>query len=160
VWGHQVGTSNYVACRGFFNTTGTGSSRNNGVLHGLSDVKFADIKDGTSMTFAVGERGDEAAAANWCGPGGLGNGSNVTGSVRLKLNHPTSTIGFGSYHPGGANFVFCDGSVHFISETIHSDYAGVSGTATDTVFENNVSAMGVYQWLGVRSDRMPIPQAF
>lgn len=25
---------------------------------------------------------------------------------------------FNSYHPGGANFVFCDGSTHFISETI------------------------------------------
>jgi prepilin-type N-terminal cleavage/methylation domain-containing protein/prepilin-type processing-associated H-X9-DG protein len=152
---HNVGTSNYIACRGFFSTTGLGSNRNNGVLYGSSKTKFRDITDGSSNTIAVGERGADANAGNWCGPGGLGSGSNSTGSVRLKINHPTSTVGFTGLHPGGANFVFCDGSVHFLSETIDSDYAGVGGTASDTVFANNKDDMGVYQLLGVRDDGIP-----
>jgi prepilin-type processing-associated H-X9-DG protein len=50
------------------------------------------------------------------------------------------TDGFGSKHPGGAHFVFCDGSTAFLSESIDS--------AT--------SPPGVYQRLGDRSDGLII----
>ena len=50
------------------------------------------------------------------------------------------TDGFGSKHPGGAHFVFCDGSTAFLSENIDS--------AT--------SPPGVYQRLGDRSDGLVI----
>ena len=40
------------------------------------------------------------------------------------------TSGFKSYHPGGANFVMGDGSVHFLSESIdHQLYAGLGTRA-------------------------------
>ncbi|MCA9162013.1 MAG: DUF1559 domain-containing protein, partial [Planctomycetales bacterium] len=32
----------------------------------------------------------------------------------------SSDLCFGSYHPGGAQFVFVDGSTHFIPETVDS----------------------------------------
>lgn len=41
-----------------------------------------------------------------------------------------SVTNFASDHPGGANFLFCDGSVHFLSETIDmTNYRGLSTRA-------------------------------
>ena len=55
----------------------------------------------------------------------------VLGRVTLKINHPVSgahntcTESFSSTHPGGAFFAYVDGSVHFISEDIDFDNAGI-----------------------------------
>ena len=149
--------SNYICCRGFFSRDGVNSGNNmNGAMYGHSKVKFRDIQDGTSNTFAFGERSERRNSANWCGPGGLGNASNVAADVRRKLNHPSNNACFDSLHPGGANFGFCDGSVHFISETIESNPNGVGNTGSIGNFDNNVAGMGVYQHLGVIGDGIPI----
>ncbi|NDC54778.1 MAG: DUF1559 domain-containing protein [Planctomycetia bacterium] len=50
--------------------------------------------------------------------------------------------GFGSKHPGGANFVFCDGAVRFLSENIQS--------------ASPPSAPGLYQRLGDRADGLAV----
>jgi prepilin-type processing-associated H-X9-DG protein len=37
-------------------------------------------------------------------------------------------IGFGSYHPGGANFAFCDGSVKFLKSSTDLTILSALGT--------------------------------
>jgi prepilin-type N-terminal cleavage/methylation domain-containing protein/prepilin-type processing-associated H-X9-DG protein len=50
--------------------------------------------------------------------------------------------GFRSLHPGGANFLFADGSVHFLKQTINM------GTPT---YQAGRSNQGVYRMLGTRA---------
>ena len=86
----------------------------------------------------------------------------------------TCTEGFSSRHPNGANFTFCDGSVHFISDLIEFSNASLeyppSGTWPGYCFTKptkctdkypNTSAdlddFGVYQLLGIRNDNRPTP---
>ena len=110
-------------------------------------AKMAQIKDGTANVIAMGEilphKGDHhwngwmhfnslwtatTAPINWpivgigepgwnssTNPLGLDN-NNGTGCNGWR-NWQTSQ-GFKSEHPGGAQFVFCDGSVHHLAETM------------------------------------------
>ncbi len=165
----MVATANYTACRGFFSYRGATHQlkQNNGMMYGESAVRFRDVTDGTSNTFACGERTvlpvyvDEPRRwPSWCGPGGLGIGSTVSSCVSDKLNHPTNMHLFSSHHPGGGNFCFADGSVHFISETIRSDNAGLdsgdAGNHSDFVAAASQGLVGTYQLLGVRNDGQPV----
>ncbi len=118
-------------------------------------ANFADIKDGTSNTIAMGEIrwfcGDHHRGG-WMNPNALwtattapinfptcpgeGLGQSATMNCYHFANWMTSQ-GFKSSHPGGAQFVFADGSVQFLSETI--DYM-------------------TYQRLGCRRDGLPVGQ--
>ncbi len=62
-----------------------------------------DIRDGLSSTIALGETSTEHA---WVLPG------------TADVIPPGESGLFGSRHVGGANFVFCDSSVHFIRDDI------------------------------------------
>lgn len=146
----QAPTANYLGSLGLYNRL----TSNNGVLYGGVAVGFRDITDGTSNVFAVGERDNEC----WRGPGTWLGAPDLSmtpsgvyhalGNVRWPINDPTPAQcreGFGSLHPGGAMFLFCDGSVHFLSETITSNR-----DSGDPNYDR--SKIGLFQQLGIRDD--------
>ena len=171
--GNGMGRTNYIAVRGFFSYTGIGTSGsaetpiknaaiNTGIFPANVNYTFSSITDGLSNTFAFGERTSAfgCSAGWWTGAHAAGALDNVTGVVRNKLNEFGQRAGLASLHTNGANFLFVDGSVHFVSDTIESrfdnkpPYSGqISATGEYPRFYNSVNqgGMGLYQLLGTRN---------
>jgi prepilin-type N-terminal cleavage/methylation domain-containing protein/prepilin-type processing-associated H-X9-DG protein len=95
-----------------------------GVMYQNSQTRVTDIPDGTAATLAVGECRYHADhwAAIWPGMIGVDPGGIMVSCVMWQLDAYSSQINgsasqaFSSRHPGGAGFVFCDGSVRFLAE--------------------------------------------
>jgi prepilin-type N-terminal cleavage/methylation domain-containing protein/prepilin-type processing-associated H-X9-DG protein len=170
--GFEVAASNYVGNAGFFDPDGaanhTRAALRTGVFHANSDFAFRQITDGLSATFLAGERDYRCKAGAWVGsrnpPGPDMWGSYfLRARVSIKLNDPrqppdfcsstSCTEGFGSKHPTGGQFVFCDGSVHFLSNNVEYNINGadpqLQGTNTVPI---DASQLGVYQRLGIKDD--------
>ncbi|EAQ80728.1 DUF1559 domain-containing protein [Blastopirellula marina] len=75
-----------------------------------------------------------------------------------KQGNPQPHRTAGSFHPGGAMFGFCDGSVHFVSETI--EHTATAWTNANNAYDapNGGVGYGVYQRLFSISDGLIVPE--
>jgi prepilin-type N-terminal cleavage/methylation domain-containing protein/prepilin-type processing-associated H-X9-DG protein len=147
---------------GYGDSPDHGNSYNSGDIRGMFNRLGVKITlgmvagDGTSNTIMIGEslpnEHDHLAQNNWA----AFNGGNAHCTTIIPINHKSAyhdpngnrcarplenyqnwnvSWGFKSHHSGGTNFVFADGSVHFIAEGI--DHR-------------------TYQLLGCRNDGQPV----
>ena len=128
----SVAHANYVGVFGT-NEVEVNPSAGNGTFFRNSRVRFGDVTDGLSNTYAVGERSSDIALATWTGaiPGALvplrrdpteaePHFFLVLGRGDHAPNSPDSHIDdFYSRHSQGLNCLFGDGSVHSISNGVN-----------------------------------------
>jgi prepilin-type N-terminal cleavage/methylation domain-containing protein/prepilin-type processing-associated H-X9-DG protein len=156
--GIGVSDSNYLASAGItvtgyatWFTPCTTAGATEGAIHEFQTVRFSGITDGLSNTLLLGEmaRGPNGPGqANWFAafgervqrvtsvginqrlscPSPLCPRCSIPEPNNAPIEGPQSYLGFGSYHPGGANLVFGDGSVKFLKSTTDLRVLSALGT--------------------------------
>ena len=137
----EVARGSYVAMNGVLGVTNDAWD-NNGAFLRNRRLRIADISDGLSNTLFVGERATKMSSTTWTGavtygvvpaqryPDPADQLTNAEGAPALVLAHgsrdhlPNNPLVFdadatSSYHVAGVNFLFGDGSVHSISNTVN-----------------------------------------
>jgi prepilin-type N-terminal cleavage/methylation domain-containing protein/prepilin-type processing-associated H-X9-DG protein len=137
----DVARGSYVAMNGVLGVSNDAFD-NNGVFLRNSAFRIADIRDGLSNTLFVGERCTSMSSTTWTGavtngvvpavryPDPADQLANAEAAPALVLSHgsrdhlPNNPLVFdadatASFHTQGVNFLFGDGSVHSISNTIN-----------------------------------------
>lgn len=148
----MVAPANLVGCFG----VGEPGVDGEGVFFRNSAVRIADILDGSSTTFVVGERSFRYAEATWVGAvTGAAHGPTVnsplpfleshasnfvlahTGETYQGPGYPEETNHFSAIHTGGGNFAFADGHVGFLSRnTTYGTYKALSTRAGGETIRN------------------------
>lgn len=141
---YTVGSANYIGMYGL-GEIGAAPGAGNGMFFRNSRISFAQIVDGSSQTLAIGERSHNLSYVTWTGRavgGYLFKTSTIEGGTDTFAADPeeafTMILGpvgtedgqrtpndsmahvedYWSRHPGGVNFLFADGSVRMIKNSI------------------------------------------
>jgi prepilin-type N-terminal cleavage/methylation domain-containing protein/prepilin-type processing-associated H-X9-DG protein len=153
----------------------------------ISTCRLSSITDGTSNTISIGEHahgmfsaqvnpdgtGPDIYCWNWWVSGNYGDTQftefypinpfrRVKYAVGTGIQGDDFVLGASSFHPGGANFAFCDGSVRYLKETIDSWQLVLNGSnelpigvtydpAVRIYVVTPTAHIGVYQALGSRN---------
>jgi prepilin-type N-terminal cleavage/methylation domain-containing protein/prepilin-type processing-associated H-X9-DG protein len=118
------------------------AANNNGVFFLNSSVRYEEVTDGTSQTIFVGEKINDGLDQGWASGtraslrnSGWVISSRAGGALASALafgdeedakaaasaaepGTPAYVGGYGSQHPGGANFAFGDGAVRFLKTSM------------------------------------------
>jgi prepilin-type N-terminal cleavage/methylation domain-containing protein/prepilin-type processing-associated H-X9-DG protein len=136
----EVARGSYVAMNGVLGVS-SDAWDNNGAFLRNSRMRIADITDGLTNTLFVGERCTKMSNSTWTGavtggvvpaqryPNPADQLANAEAASALVLAHgsmqhlPNNPLVFdadatASYHVSGVNFLFGDGSVHVINNSI------------------------------------------